>query len=132
MLDVSQPGRGARHEVGGHAAQSPRHAGETVLRSQGTYEGTTRTAGLESSPLILGRGDPLGGDGPVIDLSPDFKVSRRHVRLVADATGRWSVEDLGRVNGTRIDGRRLPPDLQVPLLPGMRLQLGDTELQVLE
>ena len=102
------------------------------MRLQWTYQGTTRTVGLESSPLILGRGDPQGGEGPDIDLSPDFKVSRRHVRLAVDAAGRWTVEDLGSVNGTRIDGRRLPPDLPVPLLPGMRLQLGDTGLQVLE
>ncbi|WP_068433821.1 FHA domain-containing protein [Piscicoccus intestinalis] len=37
----------------------------------------------------------------------DPEVSRRHAQLVATGPGGWVVSDLGSVNGTYVDGRRV-------------------------
>ncbi len=58
-------------------------------------------------------------------------VSRRHciVRLAAD--GRCFARDVSR-NGTRLDGRRMVPNLEVELSPGQTLTLGARTELVLE
>jgi predicted component of type VI protein secretion system len=55
----------------------------------------------------------------------DPKLSRRHAVIRVTDSG-LEVEDLGSTNGTFIDGKRLTA--ATPLMPGARLQLGDTIL----
>jgi DNA-binding NtrC family response regulator/pSer/pThr/pTyr-binding forkhead associated (FHA) protein len=55
----------------------------------------------------------------------DGKVSRRHVRLVIE-DGRARVSDLGSRNGTVVNSEKI--DAEVVLLPGDRLQVGDSTI----
>lgn len=64
------------------------------------------------------------GRGPDNDMVlPTDGVSRHHARLQATQTG-WSVVDLGGVNGTFIDGRRLRPNEITPLPLASTLHVG--------
>ena len=55
----------------------------------------------------------------------DRYLSRRHAEIVPDGTG-WILKDLGSANGTYLNGARV--DGEVPLAPGDRIRMGDTEI----
>lgn len=58
---------------------------------------------------------------------PAEGVSRHHARLQATALG-WEVVDLGGINGTYLNDRRLRADDPTPILPGSHLRIGPYEL----
>jgi class 3 adenylate cyclase len=62
---------------------------------------------------------------PGLLLVTDPTVSRSHCVLTYRDDGRCFVRDLSR-NGTRVDGRRLVPNVEVELEPGQRVAVGDT------
>jgi FHA domain len=69
-------------------------------------------------------GDLTIGRDPSNDLVLVTKtVSREHARLVREG-GRWYVEDRGSVNGTLLNGQRVPPGSRLPLRHADRLQVG--------
>ncbi|HEY84916.1 MAG TPA: FHA domain-containing protein [Chloroflexi bacterium] len=81
----------------------------------------------------MGRLDPASDVFPEIDLSDDDGlgkgVSRRHARILK-REGTVVVEDLGSINGTFINGKRLAPYLPETLADGDHLQLGRLLLEV--
>ncbi len=81
----------------------------------------------------LGRLDPAAEVYPEIDLTNDGGlekgVSRRHARILKrEAT--VVVEDLGSINGTFINGKRLAPYLPETLQDGDHLQIGRLFIEV--
>jgi class 3 adenylate cyclase len=78
-------------------------------------------------PLHLALHEPLevGRDCAGI-LIADPQTSRRHLRLSIE-DGSVVVADLGSMNGTSVDGRRL--DAPHRLLPGQVVRLGDTTIE---
>jgi pSer/pThr/pTyr-binding forkhead associated (FHA) protein len=58
---------------------------------------------------------------------PDATVSGSHARIVVDERGSF-VEDLGSVNGTIVDGQRVPSHQRQPLSGGERLSIGPFQL----
>lgn len=62
-----------------------------------------------------------------LDLSPDLKVSRPHVRLFYDLSA-WWIEDLRSNHGTQLNGQTITK--AETLSPGDELKLGDTLLRV--
>lgn len=73
-----------------------------------------------SAAVVIGR-DP----GAEIVVAGDL-VSRRHL-AIARVDGNWTASDLGTLNGTFLDGRRLAAHESVVLRPGLSLMLGDPE-----
>lgn len=77
--------------------------------------------------IHLGRLDPVSDVFPEIDLTDDGGlekgVSRRHARILK-REGTVVVEDLGSINGTFINGKRLAPYLPENLSDGDSLQIG--------
>lgn len=67
-----------------------------------------------SKEITLGRLDAASATFPDVDLTPDNGlekgVSRRHARITRKATELY-LEDLGSVNGTYLNGKRLTPYL---------------------
>ncbi|MDQ6695429.1 MAG: zinc ribbon domain-containing protein, partial [Chloroflexota bacterium] len=67
----------------------------------------------DRAELIVGRSDPQSNSYPDLDLGPygglDLGVSRRHFRLKRDGE-QFYIEDLGSMNGTVVNGHRLPPN----------------------
>jgi two-component system response regulator AtoC len=76
--------------------------------------------------VIVGRGDSAGVDVKL----DDAKASRRHLRLDVGEAGAITLEDLGSANGTRVGGRKLPPQTRVPILPGEAISVGALVLMV--
>lgn len=60
---------------------------------------------------------------------PDPSVSRRHAGLTC-RDGRWVITDLGSRHGTFLNGVRLSPRLQMPLVDGDLLRVGPTAYRV--
>lgn len=81
----------------------------------------------------LGRLDPASDVFPEIDLTNDNGlekgVSRRHARILK-REGTVVVEDLGSINGTFINGKRLAPYLPEVLNDKDQLQLGKLLIEV--
>jgi hypothetical protein len=53
----------------------------------------------------------------------DEMASRRHFMLAQSPAG-WQITDLNSTNGTLLNGRRLPPDVPVPLALSDRITVG--------
>ncbi len=76
---------------------------------------------------LIGRTDPKSGIFVDVDLSPllsDPKiVSRRHAQIEQEGD-HFYVTDLNSVNGTKLNGERLPPKERKPLWDGDTLEVG--------
>lgn len=72
------------------------------------FEGCRRTIDLAAHELSIGRHPDSG-----LQLDSE-RVSRQHARIVRDA-GDYHVEDLGSINGTLLNGRRIAKHRREPL-----------------
>jgi hypothetical protein len=81
--------------------------------------------------LIVGRSDPQSNSYPDVDLGPygglDLGVSRRHFRITRNGD-HFYLEDLKAMNGSVVNGQRIPPYTLHPLRNGDRITLGNMEL----
>ena len=93
---------------------------QAVLRVRDEVGGARRVE-LLGERVVVGRSSSadvtLLGEG----------VSRRHLELVRDAAGRWTVRDLGSRNGTSVDGEAVD---EVRLRPGQVIRVAQYELRV--
>lgn len=109
-------------------------ASETPIAVRITILGTGRQVQLLVAPeIMLGRLDAAHAVFPDLDLTSDGGldggVSRRHAKIQYQ-DGRLLIEDLGSVNGTLVNGKRLTPYLPHPLQAGYELQLGRLGLRI--
>ena len=75
--------------------------------------------------LTLQLGDnPVGRAPDNALVVPNLSVSRHHACLRWDGNTLY-VFDNHSVNGTWLEGRRLPPDQHIPVRPGASLRFGD-------
>ena len=79
------------------------------------------TVPLTQAVVTLGR----HADNEIV--LPAEGVSRHHSRLQATALG-WELIDLGGINGTFLNDRRLRADDPTPVAPGSRIRIGPYEL----
>jgi pSer/pThr/pTyr-binding forkhead associated (FHA) protein len=88
---------------------------------------------LLNKVIQLGRLDPASNIFPDVDLTPDGVqaqgVSRRHASIFKQRAA-VVVEDLGSINGTFVNGKRLDPYLPETLKDGDILQLGRLLIKV--
>ena len=76
---------------------------------------------------LIGRYDPVTGTRPEIDLTPydtNRSVSRRHARVTANGPKLFISEEVGALNGTFLNGKRLSPGKAEPFQAGDTLALG--------
>jgi hypothetical protein len=83
--------------------------------------------------IRIGRRDERRGSTPELDLTADhgadLGVSRIHAAIVTTAQG-IAIMDLDSVNGTRVNGHRIPPNLPFALNSGDELHLGNLLVHV--
>jgi DNA-binding winged helix-turn-helix (wHTH) protein len=91
-----------------HPAAIPRHTAGWLL-------GASEQIALNPGENVLGR------DGPDVIPLKSATVSRRHARIVVDAT-RATIEDLGSKNGTYVNNRRL--SAQTAIAEGDEVRIG--------
>lgn len=84
-------------------------------------------------PILIGRGDADSNIFPEIDvtddIAPDKSVSRRHA-VITKAENQVIVEDVGSINGTYVNGKRLASHNPEPLNNGDTLQCGKLLIEV--
>lgn len=85
------------------------------------------------SEYAIGRAAPDQEVVPDIDLTPhggyDYGVSRLHAMITVGE--QITIKDLNSINGTHVNGRRIQPDYNHPLLHGDMLALGTLKIRVL-
>lgn len=86
------------------AHREPERSTPTLLIASFAAEGA-QAVRVDGRPT-LGRGRPADGHDRDSITLPDMLLSRRHLRIVGRKGG-YNVEDLGSLNGTYLDGRRL-------------------------
>ena len=83
--------------------------------------------------ISIGRLDAASATFPDVDLTVDGGlekgVSRRHARITRQGTDIF-IEDLGSVNGTFLNGKRITPYLPHSLQPGDEVRVGRLVLRV--
>jgi len=75
----------------------------------------------------IGRIDPVTGIRPDVDLTnldTQRSVSRRHAKIVHSGGEFKIVEEIGTMNGTFVNGRRIPTGTPVPIRDGDRVRSG--------
>ena len=95
------------------------------------YKGQTNTMGLEKAEVIVGRSTPKALVD--LDLNPDVKVSRKHLRLsseysMADNKFETWIKDLGSSKGTFVNGELL--DAPMKISREDEILVGETTLYV--
>jgi len=78
------------------------------------------------SDALLGRYDSVTGMTPEIDLSNEDQsrnISRRHARLVVKEGRHFLAEEIGTMNGTFLNGQKLPNGVLTPIKDGDELIL---------
>jgi len=88
---------------------------------------------LTSKTTLIGRTDVKSGIFVEIDLGSmlgDHKIiSRRHAQITQEGD-RFYLEDLGSVNGTRLNGQRIPPKEKKPIWDGDKIEFGRGGVQL--
>ena len=101
-------------------------AGATYLLT--AYDGSHQTAVVRVSGEHVVVGSSEERADCVVKLST--AVSRAHCELTVLPDGRLTVSDLGSLNGTWVNGRRIEPHVSVALGPGSTLKLADVTFLV--
>jgi hypothetical protein len=94
----------------------------TVSRWAATIEWAWRSARLPQLALPAHRCAVIGRSRDCDCVLGDATVSRRHARI-DHSDGRWSLADLGSLNGTWLNGRRVVDEVEVH--PGDEVAFGD-------
>ena len=79
-----------------------------------------------SNDALLGRFDSVTGMRPEIDLTNEDQsrnISRRHARLVIRDGKHFVAEEIGTMNGTFLNGQKLPNGVLTPIKDGDELTL---------
>ncbi len=84
---------------------------------------------------LIGRQDPVTGITPDIDLTDeDVKrsVSRRHAKLIHSNGTFYLAEEVGTLNGTYVNGKRIPTGILTPIKSGAQVGFGMLRLKFVE
>ena len=78
---------------------------------------------LDLADHLIGRRSDSDDIHPEITI-PDPGISRRHARILRAPDGALTLLDLGSMNGTRLNGAPVEPNVATPLADGDELTLG--------
>lgn len=98
-----------------------------MLRIIHSFEGTDKVYQGAEAMVVIGRTSASGACQ--INLSPDYKVSRQHARIILEGNEYW-IEDLESKQGTTVNGREIKARGKQPLRAGDILVIGETTLRV--
>jgi CRP-like cAMP-binding protein len=98
-------------------------------------EGSLNVFPVYREIALIGRKDPVTGITPDVDLTEeDVKrsVSRRHAKLIFSNGQFYMAEEVGTLNGTFINAKRLPTGILTPLKSGSVVGFGMLRLKFVE
>ncbi len=82
-----------------------------------------RLFALDMQDHLIGRRSDSADIHPEVVI-PDPGISRRHARLIRRPDGGMALVDLGSMNGTRLNGAAVEPNVVTPLAEGDQVTLG--------
>lgn len=97
------------------------------MRIVGAYHGTSRVWEVAEADFVLGRLHE--NSPPLLDLSPDTKVSRVHARIWREDDSYW-IEDLGSTRGTLLNKVEIKGEGKRSIKAGDLIVVGETGLRV--
>lgn len=98
-------------------------------------EGTLKVFPIYREISLVGRRDPVTGITPDVDLTDeDVKrsVSRRHAKLIFSNGQFYLAEEVGTLNGTFINGKRIPTGVLTPIKAGYQVGFGMLRFKFVE
>lgn len=105
------------------------HAPRSVLLIVASPRGSHRVR-LDRFPARIGRRDAAQRLYPEIDLADyDRGVASRNHALIVEQDGEHLLEDLASMNGTMLNGVRVPAHQPQRLRPGDRIRIGEVEIE---
>jgi CRP-like cAMP-binding protein len=129
---LEQALKGAPASVAAAAAPQPAAAAGTAGTLQAEAKAyfisphTGNIFPVFSNDALLGRFDSVTGMRPEIDLTNEDQsrnISRRHARLVIREGKHFVAEEIGTMNGTFLNGQKLPNGVLTPIKDGDELTL---------
>ena len=127
---MTQQQRGEEFSVPSPDAPIQRDAPVTVaaadVHAYFIGKNTGRTYPVTRNEVLIGRYDSVTGHRPEVDLTDEDtnrNVSRRHARLVLKDGAYHVAEEIGTMNGTFINGKKLPTGILTPISDGDELLL---------
>ena len=98
-------------------------------------EGSLKVFPIHREISLVGRKDPVTGITPDVDLTEeDVKrsVSRRHAKLICSNGQFYIAEEVGTLNGTFINGKRIPTGVLTPIRSGAQIGFGMLRFKFVE
>jgi CRP-like cAMP-binding protein len=118
--------------AGGAVVEAPKEKAPTTGTVQAealAYFVSTHTGNVFpvfKSDSLIGRYDSVTGMSPEVDLTNEDQsrnISRRHARLVVKDGKYFIAEEIGTMNGTFLNGQKLPNGVLTPIKDGDELTL---------
>jgi|YelNatPaOPRAMG01_1025707.scaffolds.fasta_scaffold01436_7 CRP-like cAMP-binding protein len=103
--------------------------------AQFLMEGSLKVFPIHRDISLIGRRDPVTGVVPDVDLTDeDVKrsVSRRHAKLIHSNGQFYLVEEVGTLNGTFVNGKRIPTGILTPIKSGSHVGFGTLRVKFVE
>ncbi len=129
-LDDSPPLSSVKIQQG-----EPEEAEKPPVLAQFIAEESLKVFQVYKEITLIGRQDPVTGITPDIDLTgEDVKrsVSRRHAKLIYSNGTFYLAEEVGTLNGTYINGKRIPTGILTPMKSGVQVGFGMLRLKFVE
>jgi pSer/pThr/pTyr-binding forkhead associated (FHA) protein len=123
MLEEALGRRVVEEERPAQARPVPKPSAFRLVSSEGKREFFLHPEG----DTLIGRGDPVTGITPDVDLSsldPQRSTSRRHARIYPLGEKLYVMEEIGVLNGTFVNGSRIATGTPVPVSGGDELSFG--------
>jgi len=91
-----------------------------------------REFGVGPAETMIGRFDPVTGLRPEVDLSEEERgrsVSRRHARIVVRDGTHYLAEEVGTLNPTLLNGKKIETGILTPIQDGDEVTVGGVRLR---
>jgi len=127
QIEIAAGGTGVAADAGREAHHTPTSG--TVQTEALCYflsQPTGNVFPVFKSDALIGRYDSVTGMTPEIDLTNEDQsrnISRRHARLVIKEGKYFVAEEIGTMNGTFLNGQKLPNGVLTPIKDGDELTL---------
>lgn len=140
QLELALTSQGKAVAIPGEERESaPIHGTEDLEKppvlAEFMAEGSLKVFPIFKEISLVGRKDPVTGIVPDVDLTEeDVKrsVSRRHAKLICSNGQFYLAEEVGTLNGTFINGKRLPTGVLTLIKSGAQVGFGMLRLKFVE